>query len=348
MRNAFGITALGITAAGIVALGACAHRTAPPPMENTATRATGSLADALTREIGAGRAVAIVPGDDGLRAISSDGARQRVLVAAPVAWAVVDQRSNVVWFGTSARTAIDAIDLDAPAADPPPVIAIATGVPDGRNMEMVGPVVYGVVYPDASSMAESPGMAWDLGDKFTTSSSSNMNATSLLLGIVATPELSGSSGYLRDEDWPTQIAAAKLPGREFVIGLLARKDHRAPWVARPGETRVEGIDPANCEDPEDCGRAEPIAGTHYWRVMTANVMGDVRHISWHLYDTDAKKLVDGEWATWFTDAYVAPDHSAFLASGVVVGFDRGPLAATPATRAGLGGGWLGGDAIYDF
>jgi len=341
MRNALGI-------AWIVALGACTHPTAPPPMENTAARATGSLADALIREIGAGRSIAIVPGDDGLRAISSDGARQRVLVAAPVAWAVVDQRSNVVWFGNATRTAISAIDLDAPAADPPPVIAIAAEVPDGRNMEMVGPVVYGVVYPDASAMAESPGMAWDMGDKFTTSSASNMNASSLLLEITGTPALSGSSGYLQDEDWPKQVAAAKLPGRGFVTGLLARKDHRAPWAARPGETRVEGIDPANCEDPEDCGRAEPIAGTHYWRVMTSNVMGDVRHIGWQLYDARAQKLVDAEWATWFTNAYVAPDHRAFLASGVLVDFDRGPLAATPANRAGLGGGWLGGDAIYDF
>lgn len=329
-------------------LGACGASPARPSVENKAA-ATGTLAEALTAEIGAGRAVAILPGAKGLRALSADGARARVLVAGPVAWAVVDQRSDVVWFAPADRTEIRALDLDAPAHDPPAVITIATGLPGGAEMEMVGPVTYGVNYVNLSE-TEGAGPAWMEGEQFATSSPNNMSRASLTLGIEPTPELAGGAGYPFDEGetWSAKIKAAALPGKAFVVGLLARKDHRAAAAARPAETHIDGIDPANCEDPADCGRAEAIVGTHYLRVMTANMMGDVRHIQWQLYDTSQKKLRTEDWATGFSDAVVAPDHSAFIAGGVIVDFEHGPIAATPASDAGLGGGWIGGDAMYEF
>lgn len=327
---------------------ACGGSSPPVQVGTPAMTERRTLAQALVQDVGAGASVAIVPGLKGLRAISADGAHQRVLVATPVPWAVVDQRSNLVWFGSAERTEMHAIDLDAPASPTVPVITIATGLPAGHNMEMVGPIIYGVNYIAKTTGDERPGLAWESGEKFASASANNMNAASLFLGIDATPSLVGSAGYVDDESWATQVAAANLPGRAFVIGLLTRTSHRPASVARPSETHIDGIDPANCDEPQDCGRAEVIVGTPYLRVMVANLMGDIRHISWQLYNGASHQLLSPDWATWFSDAYVAPDHSAFIANGRIVRFDRGPLAGTPADTAGSGGGWIGGDAIYDF
>ena len=72
--------------------------------------------------------------------------------------------------------------------------------------------------------------------------------------------------------------------------------------------------------------------------MVANFAGDVRHITYRLYDIQAKTFLTAEWATWLDEAIVAPDHAAFVVGGVVVRFDGGPVAATPRDQGGIGGG----------
>src|SRR5579862_8028451 len=134
---------------GVVALCACGHAVGPGPaaVGNTAAPpANETLGAQLERVVGQGRSVAIVPGTVGLRAISSDGARQRLLVPGPTSWAVVDPRAEVVWFGSGDETQIRAIDLEARAADPPAVETVVTGLPDSNSVSMVGAVIYGVMY----------------------------------------------------------------------------------------------------------------------------------------------------------------------------------------------------------
>ena len=67
-------------------------------------------------------------------------------------------------------------------------------------------------------------------------------------------------------------------------------------------------------------------------------------VVWQLYDPAARRLLDAPWASGFDHGWIAPDGTAFVADGVVVRFDGGPLAQTPLTAdADLrGGGWLGG------
>lgn len=329
----------------VILLGGCGGAVARPAPANHAAAAGESLAAALIREVGEGRSVAIIAGHTGVRALSSDGARQRMLVAGETAWALIDPRSEVVWFGNADATEIRAIDLEAAAAQPIVVHTIATHVPSGDRVAMVGAPMYDVVYP-SQEPGISEGEAWFSGAHFSTGSPFNMARARVQLEIGPAPALSGASGYVQDEDWEAEFKSAVVVDRGFLATVLARADHQPPEPARPAETKAAGVDPANCEEPDDCGDAEPIAGTHYWRVLVGTATGDIRHIAYQLYDADTRQLLTPEWATWLDGAWVAPDRSAFVVGGVIVRFDGGPIAATPTDGGGLGGGWLGGGTFY--
>ena len=85
--------------------------------------------------------------------------------------------------------------------------------------------------------------------------------------------------------------------------------------------------------------------TKLWRVAVSFTCGDGCYTGWKLYDPAAKKFVDAAWTGQVNDAWVARDGSAFVKNGVVIRFDRGPLAETPEGES-LGGGWLGGAYYY--
>jgi hypothetical protein len=334
------------TLVAIVALVAIACGHARNAVGNASTPpADEPLGARLVRVVGAGRSVAIVGGSMGLRAISSDGERQQVLVAGAVEWSLMDQRANVVWFGTHGGKEIDAIDLEARAEDPPHVEVIVTGLPDPHNMQMVGPIVYGLLYPDPHPDPSGPPHG-AMGPDFSTGGAWNMTRTKLTLDVGPTPSLYGSTGYVSNDEWVDAVKKAAIPGRAFVASLPARPSHAPPEPKRPERTRVDSVDPKNCEDPEQCGEAEPIAGTKYLRVMTANFAGDVRHITYKLYDGETKQFVAGEWSEWLDEAIVAPDHTAFVVGGHVVSFARGIVAATPKHDGAIGGGWIGGGDAY--
>ena len=329
----------------VILLGGCGGAVARPAPANHAAAPGESLAAALIREVGDGRSVAIVAGHAGVRALSSDGARQRLLVAGETTWALIDPRSEVVWFGNADATEIRAFDLEAAAAQPIAVHTVATHVPSGNRVAMVGAPMYDVVYP-SQEPGISEGEAWFSGAHFSTGSPFNMARARVRLEIGPAPSLSGASGYMQEEDWEAEFKSAVVTDRAFLATVLARTDHQTPEPARPAETKLAGVDLANCEEPDDCGKAEPIAGTHYWRVLVGTASGDIFHVAYQLYDADGKQLLTPEWATWLDGAWVAPDRSAFLVSGVIVRFDSGPIAATPTDDGGLGGGWLGGGTFY--
>lgn len=330
-----------------------------PLAANPKAQPSGSLGEQLMREVGAGRSVAIVAGADGLRAFASDGARQRVLVPLDVPWSVIDQRSNVIWFGSPDLTEFRAIDLDAPASDPPARITVVVGLPQARVD------YYGVNYVDPK--ATPSGMAWAMGTQFATSTLGDMNQSSISLGIM-TPATESmmvyATGYFddlgdleegesdddsddeSDDESDEEPVIGKVVGSAFLTDLLARPDHRAPEPERPA-SRVEGVDTSKCDEPSRCGEAQAIPGTRYLRVMTANYAGDITHINWQLYDLERKQFLTESWASMFDNAFLAPDHTAFVTGGVLVGFEGGPVKATPSDRAGAGGGWIGGGAIYD-
>lgn len=332
-------------------LTACGSRS-PAPVANTPpSTGAATLGAALTREVGAGLPVAIVPGTAGLRAISADGARTRTLVPGPVPWALVDNDAGVVWFGSADGTAIDLVDLEGPAAAMPPVETIATGLP--TQTDGGGPM-FAVGYESPpTTPAPSPADPDDVPDLGPSASLSFGHPITPHIGVVVGPKprLFVEGGILdlwdQTEELRATVAAAKLPGRDRLIALGQRVDARpvTPAAPAPPDQRVDTIDKSNCEDEDRCGTAEPVPNTTLWRVAVAFSCGDGCYTEWRLYDPARKAFLEPDWASQLVSASVAPDGSGFVADGAIIRFDTGPLAVAPGGEAGGGGGgWLGGGA----
>ena len=319
----------------VILLAACGQK--PAVVENSA--AAEPLVTELVRDVGAGGSVAIVGGNAGVRAVSSDGNRARVLVSdGPAPWVVVDPRANVVWFGSPDRTVIRALDLDAHAPAP---IAVASNVPAPEHQEMVGPALYGVAYP-SDDPTVSAGEAMMTGEHYSTGESLAQTHVDLVIG--AQPAVEGAAGYPGDAAWDRSFTQVHVDAAAFLAKVRAR--HHAASHDAATETRVDGVDPAACENEGECGAALTIPGTHFVRVVVGTSTGDIHHIEYALYDTDAKALVAAGWTSWLHDAWLAPDHTAFVWEGIVVRFDGGPVAETPVDGGAAGGGWLGGGLVY--
>jgi hypothetical protein len=293
----------------------------------------GTLAAALTREVGAGLPVAIVPSAEGLRAVSADGARQRLLVPGAIRWAMVDNRADVVWFGTADDTTISVLDLAGPAT--PSVTPVVTGLVAGTD---AGSALVTISYPLPSSDVP-------LSDDLTLG---HPITPHVIINVAAEPSLDAAGGILEMWDqqpaFLAQVREAKLPGRALLATLAARGEGKSLSAERSStELRVDGLDVSACEDPDMCGRAEEITPS-LWRVVTSYGCGDGCYLGWQLYDAQKQAILTQDWAGGVTDVWVAPDFRAFISNGVIVRFDTGPVAATPASpeQAYLGGGWLGG------
>lgn len=292
-----------------------------------------TLADALAIEVGGGVPVAIVP-YAGLRAISADGARQRVLVPAPVPWALVDNRAGVVWFGTDDPTVIRALDLASPAAAPL-ITTVVTNLPTETD---AGTPLVTIRYPE-------PSVDVPTVDEI---SVGHPISPHVVVSVAAEPSLHGEGGILdmwdQHAEYEAQVQQATIVAAPYLAQLAARGAGR--WLSAPRdgkEHRVQLADLSACDEPDACGQAEDVTPT-LWRVVTSFSCGDGCYTGWQLYDPAKQALLEDDWARRIGDAWLAPDGSAFVSAGQVIRFDSGPLAATPATEDdnGMGGGWLGG------
>ncbi len=308
----------------IVALAACSTPSSAPVANLVPAPHDTSLGAVLAAELGPGTAVAIIPGDT-LRAISSDGARQRVLWPSPVGWTLVDRSARVIWFTDEPGAKLYALDLEATA--PAPVV-VAADLP--RTNPGV-PTAFTFTYATA------------------TLSFGTLMTPHIQLEMSATPKLSADGGILRlwntAKPFEDAVAKAVIVDPAFVAKLAKRSTGMTSPVL-PVPTRVAGVDPSNCQDAEMCGTAEPILHTSLMRVVVGFGCGDGCYRDFALYDTRAQAFLTSDWGKNLVDAWVAPDGSAFVHAGVVYRFDRGPLAQTPPLDDAQGGGWLGDGAYY--
>jgi len=325
----------------VAAAGLCACRNPSTPAVVSGTGSGGgdtSLAAVLIREVGGGGPVAVVGGPAGLRALSADGTGARQLAPGPVPWVLVDATSRAIWFGSPDRSQVGVIDLDAAASDPPPVHTVITGLP--TESEGGAP---------AFSIAHG-GPTGDIPVALADLSFGHPITPHVIIEVSEHPGLSVEGGILELWEQTDQlagpVAAAAIPGRDLLVALAARARPLA-LPPTPPEQRVDSVDTGDCEDPEVCGTAQPLANTRLWRVAVAHGCGDGCYVEWKLYDPQAARFLDGDWAGWLSDAWLAPDGSGFVHDNVVVRFDSGPLAATPpGDETGQGGGWLGAAVYY--
>jgi len=140
----------------------------------------------------------------------------------------------------------------------------------------------------------------------------------------------GELGFLDEAEefaeWVSAVQRVALPGEAFLKKISERPSRRSDVKARPAPRRVE-VDTQDCEDPDECGEAEVVVGTRWWRVIVAGAYGDGCHRDRTLYVIDDRRFAEGQHA-YLNQAWVAPDGSAFVGSGRVIRFDGGPLAAT--------------------
>jgi hypothetical protein len=327
----------------------CGGRSSGPPpiVGNTHASDTPAttLAAELERTIGGGSggaSVAILPAADGLVAMSSTGAHRTVLVRGfAVSWVLVDPHRDVVWFSDDARTTIYALDLDAPAANGAKPHVVLTNVPDG----------YGEF--DAAYPSEHPDPGIPAGaDDTHVSLTMDQRERRVVLHVAARPLVEGQGGFFdtsatgsdTDVFAGTVAAAAKLADVAFVEALAKRPDRSA--IVEQKEVAVEGVDPAPCSDGTSCGQGVMVTGTKFADIIVGMACGDGCFLTHRIYDLTTKTAIAADWATWLSrGAVLSPDRAAFVADGVVVRFDRGPLGDVPDAGARRrGGGWIrGGD-----
>jgi hypothetical protein len=292
------------------------------PVANAVRHDDRSLNATLLAEVGRGSAVAIVGGEH-VRAVSSDGLRERVLVPTGASWTLVDQAGRAIWYGGGAQ--VYAIDLDEPGVTP---VLVVDGLAGTEASQAAFTIFYGQGAYLTFGVIMTPHVQIDMANG----------------KLVADPGI--LAAWQTEKPFEAAVAAAKIVAPAFVAKLAKRSSGRTSAPAGASDKRVASVDPANCQMAELCGLADEIAYTKLWRVTVAHGCGDGCYRDVKLYDTTTQKFLDNDWGGKLYDAWVAPDGSAFVRSGVIYRFDRGPLPQTPGDDVTQGGGWLGAAVYY--
>jgi hypothetical protein len=311
----------------------------PAPVETPAP--PGSLFEALVREVGAGGPVAIAPAREGVIAVSLDGSRKRTVVAKPVDWVFVDNRSLALWFQHTAGARSDLWLLDLTQAAPSPELAVK-GLP-AHELIAIGYAGHGQRTTDVVKPAscEYDGCTQVLLDR-------SRPATQFIQGQY--DAIFEDQGFAHERIVAkVQIVAAPrlkelaLRGKEGALSLPI-----AAAAVEPDD--VEAVNEDHCEDPDDCGTTQPLPGTDLLRVIVKQDCGDACHVLWQLYDPKTKQFIDFKSGRRsakpiyagkpgnMSDAFFSRDGGGFVIRGDVYRIDGRKVF----TGVGRGGGWLGG------
>jgi len=310
----------------------------PAPVETPAP--PGSLFEALVRDVGAGSPVAIAPGREGVVAVSLDGSRKRTVVAKPVDWVFVDNRSLALWFQHTAGARSELWLLDLTRADPSPELAVK-GLPAHEVIALgyagSGRRATDVVKP---GYCEYDGCTQVLLDR-------SRPATQFIQGQY--DAIFEGQGFAHERI----VAKVQIVAVPRLRELAVRGKEGAlllPIATRDEPDDIEAVNDDHCEDPDDCGTAERLPGTDLLRVIVKQDCGDACHVLWQLYDPKTKQFIDfksGRRSTKpiyagkpgnMSDAFFSGGGGGFVIRGDVYRIDGRKVF----TGVGRGGGWLGG------
>ena len=318
----------------------------------------GALEERILAEVGAGKPVAILAWYDGLIAMSSDGARIRLLAPGPTEWALVDERARVIWFGKVGEPRkvegeeVDTVDiwvLDLMAEGLEPRL-IAPALQTGLEVSVSYP-------PDAKGKRpDEIGFGRGYGPSIRILLDEKRPRFDAEGGIYADIGIADTAEHMK----AVRRAQPDPATRAFLQALVARGVGRTATLpvpaARPAPPDRLPVPIDNCEQEDICGAVTAFTGTPYWRVVVEHSCGDACHPSENLYDPRTRKWIDpndpavtsdkpiGE-AAAVAQAFIARDGSAFVMDGAVYPFGKPPIIPQPPEdRASIsrGGGWLGG------
>lgn len=230
---------------------------------------------------------AVFSTDRGLVMVGVPSGRQTVHAASHAGWCAVDPRANVVWLVQGETRELSFLDLEAPGTITP--VAVVPADIDEIIIDHEG--------------------AGDIGGGDPVSF-----RVALAISVTAEPSARAVIGcdgdgavYCFEEDFETLLPEyeAQLQAADAVV--LREPDRLAALYARARDTpvhrpapaastelpRVSSVPESRCDElPEDCGRAEPLADTGLWLVITSNARGDYFHQDRNLYDPRTERFVD--------------------------------------------------------
>lgn len=294
-------------------------------------RAGQTMESELLAQVGGGGGVAVLPTQAGLMAISADGARKRTLADGPIAWAMVDGRAQVIWFGRD--TSIEVIDL---LADAPRIERLA------RQAEQ-HPIE--ICYGESECL----GLLCSAYDQhvvlFLSAKTAKMKIDPAIYGAIFDESGKEARRLKKKFAWNdggsvrAQALAARGQGRSL------------PSCESKKTGKVRGVPKDACEVADLCGDAESVGNTGFKAVVVNHVCGDACHLIKQLYDPKTRQFFDAanpqkrarkplpeRDVEPINDAWIAPGGEGFVSNGRLFSFARGLLFDG---GGGNGGGWLG-------
>lgn len=294
-------------------------------------------------ELGRSGPVALLATEQGVIALALDG-RREVVVPGAVDWAMADARSNVLWYERVNGAGSELWLLDLGEVNPVPELVLrglrererlTIAYADTRGVEVIEDLTarYDGAFRltlalDGASLTFEPGLYDAVFDR----KASERWAAQLKPEIVS-------------ESRPRLVSLAA----RGATGRLTLPEPNAPAPARAL------VDPKRCEDPELCGKTEPLGASRYVRALIAHECGDACHVRYELYDPRTREFIDP--ATQrrsqapiddartpsLEDAWVSRDGRALLVGGSLYELPNRSVFAGVAR----GGGFLGGAVHVD-
>ncbi len=310
-----------------------------------AADSVSTTAARLEAQVGAGGPVAILPSDAGLTASNLDGTVTEVLVPGVVSWVLVDNITSTVWFfregprKEGAKPARDLLALDLRSAETKAVVIIASMPSDSGD---AAPETVGIRTPHGYLSVDSP------------------QSSRVDIHVDGKPKLVADARlqatWLDDVGaWERKVlrkVRLTAAGKKLLVQLSRRAKAHAP-PSPPQEPARVRVPTDACEDPKNCGVARALDGTPYWLVTTSWGCGDGCYSTEQLFDPRTKRFLNlrehmATSAAPFADGAfplpgsVSPNGEAYISSGAIYRFDRGPIRAALPANTPRGGGWIGG------
>ncbi len=300
-----------------------------------------SWTDGLVKELGA--PVAIVAGDNGIHAVSADGARKKDLLPGATPWVLVDFRGDVIWYPRGGKKSTDLmmIDLRAPTLAPESMVT-------GMAPELSAGVVYTDGWRFAFGGVQRQKAVITIGEKKT-----KLDFEEGILGNFGDGAVKKfERGVKKGKITPAQ---QKRFAEIYARGAGKKNPYVVPAAAKNLPRNEEGMKHGHCDDTDMCGAVEPLPGTKLQLVTVGYSCGDGCYVQKQIYDPATREFVDPVQKqrsktiiatdTGFGDVWIAPAGDAFVGGGRVGRFGGGVVQIE---ELGEGGGWLGGGYYVEF
>ncbi|MCA9649796.1 MAG: hypothetical protein KC501_07805 [Myxococcales bacterium] len=292
-------------------------------------------------EIPARPDLAVVVLEAGIVALGPDGKSVGMLLPGEASWCRVDPRGGVLWARRSGDLSMLDLEGGGPPVtvleDPPETIVIAYA-----DEELGRPAPHEFQDGVAVHMVDPPRLEAIQG------------CDGDMVYYCLDDDVEDFEAALAEQLGARAEALAEQPvPLEALAPIVARSEGRRAALADPGRAPAPSsvTVPADaCEEaPEDCGSAEVLPGTRYWRVLVGNSRGDFYHEDFQLFDPASKEFFDPTRPTErsaaprsgevFEPRWISPSGELALGYDSLVSFEHGVIASG---LMGVCGFWGGG------